>query len=458
MTKTSGINIREISLEVLIKVLEEGEYSSAVLQKVLTTYQYLEKQERAFLSRLCEGTIERALELDYIINQFSKVKVKKMKPVIRNILRMGVYQMKYMEQVPDSAACNEAVKLAQKKGFHNLKGFVNGVLRNIGRNMDHISYPSMEKQPKEYLSVTYSTPAWIVEKWIVDYGFDITKKMLEASMEEKPTSIRCNTKKISVEQLKAKLEAEGVTVEDGNYVDTALSITDYNYLNKLESFQNGYFTVQDESSMMVALAAGVDKGDTVVDVCAAPGGKSLHVAELLVDSGLVSARDLTERKVNLIEENIKRLGFTNVQAKAQDALCLDEEFVEKADVVIADLPCSGLGVIGKKTDIKYKATEQGLKDLEKLQRDILKVVTSYVKPGGILIYSTCTVNPRENEENAIWFQENFPFELESLDAFLPETVQNENTKKGYIQFFPGIHKTDGFFLARFRKSSHTCEL
>lgn len=451
MTKTLGMNIREISLEVLIKVLEEEQYSSVVLQKVLITYQYLEKQERAFLSRLCEGTIERMLELDYIINQFSKVKVKKMKPVIRNILRMGVYQMKYMEQVPDRAACNEAVKLAQKKGFHNLKGFVNGVLRNIGRNMDKISYPSIEKQPKEYLSVTYSIPEWIVEKWILDYGFDTTKKMLEASMEEKPTSIRCNTRKISVEELKGKLKAEGVTVEAGNYVNTALCIRDYNYLKKLESFKSGYFTVQDESSMMVALAAGVNKDDMVVDVCAAPGGKSIHIAELLGDKGQVSARDLTERKVSLIEENIQRLGFTNIKAKVWDALCLDKEFVEKADVVIADLPCSGLGVIGKKTDIKYKVTKQGLEDLKMLQRHILKVVSSYVKLGGTLIYSTCTVNPKENEENAIWFQENFPFELESLDEFLPDIVKNENTKKGYIQFFPGIHKTDGFFLARFRK-------
>lgn len=168
--ETSKVNIRELSLEVLLKVLEEDEYSSAVIGQVLTVYQYLEKQERAFFTRLCEGTIERALELDYILNQFSKVKVKKMKPVIRNILRMGVYQLKYMEQVPDSAACNEAVKLAQRKGFHNLKGFVNGVLRNIGRNLDKISYPSREEKPILYLSIRYSMPEWIVKRWITQYG------------------------------------------------------------------------------------------------------------------------------------------------------------------------------------------------------------------------------------------------------------------------------------------------
>lgn len=453
MTKvsTEKINIRELALETLIKVLEEGELSSAVIQNTLKVYQYLDKKERAFYTRLCEGTIERVLELDYIINQFSKVKIKKMKPVIRNILRMGVYQMKYMEQVPDRAACNEAVKLAQRKGFHTLKSFVNGVLRNIGRNMDTISYPSVQKEPVAALSIAYSMPEWIVNMWIEAYGLERTEGMLKASFLDRQTTVRCNLQNASIKDTVALLEKEGVKVQAGDYVDTALKISGYNYLGGLSAFSKGYITVQDESSMMVAYAAGVKKDDLVLDICAAPGGKSLHIADMLGGTGMISARDLTGQKVERINENISRIGISNINTKVWDARELDEEFVEKADVVIADLPCSGLGVIGKKNDIKYKIKPEGMEELVKLQREIFKVAVQYVKPGGTLIYSTCTVNKKENEENVAFFLENSSLELESLVPYLPEKVQNPQAEKGYIQFFPGEVNMDGFFIARFRK-------
>lgn len=451
MTDKSKINVREISLEVLIKVLEDGEYSSAVIGQILQIYQHLEKQDRAFLTRLCEGTIERMIELDYILNQFSKVKVKKMKPVIRNILRMGVYQLLYMEQVPASAACNEAVKLAQKKGFHNLKGFVNGVLRSIERKKDTLSYPKKEEQPFLYLSLKYSTPEWIVKMWTKQYGMEITEKMLEASFSEKPTTIRCNLSKCSMDELTAMLKEEEVHVDKAAYVDSALWISSYNYLQKLNSFKSGYFTVQDESSMLVSLAADIKKGDLIVDVCAAPGGKSMHAADLLNGTGKVSSRDLTPMKVEKIMENVQRLGYTNVEPKIWDATEVDEEWVGKADVVIADLPCSGLGVIGKKNDIKYKASEEGIKELAALQKEILSVVSTYVKPGGTLIYSTCTVNHQENEENVDWIEKNLGLELQSLNPYIPKKLQGDTTKQGYLQLFPGIHQTDGFFLARFQR-------
>lgn len=451
MTDTSKVNVRALALEVLLKVLEEGEYSSGAIQNVLRTYQYLDKNQRAFFTRLCEGTIERALELDYIIEQHSTVKVNKMKPVIRNLLRMGVYQLKYMEHVPVSAACNEAVKLAQKKGFFKLKGFVNGVLRNISRNLGEISYPCKEKQPIQYLSVTYSMPMWIVEKWVSEYGMDTTELMLKASMDEKATSIRCNTQKNSVKQLKETLEKEGVTVSEGKYIKEALYIKNYNYLGALQSFRQGLFTVQDESSMFVGMVSGIEKGNMVLDVCSAPGGKTFHAAQLLKGTGLVSARDVSQRKIDLVNENKQRLCFENVETKVWDATILDEDYVGKADVLIADLPCSGLGVIGKKNDIKYKMKEESLQELVLLQREILKVVTHYIKKGGTMIFSTCTVNLQENQENVRWIEENTSLVLESIDSYLPEELHNEDTKKGYLQLIPGIHGTDGFFLARFRK-------
>lgn len=451
MTSGQSVNTRELALQILLKVLEEGEYTSAVIPMVLKNYQYLEKKERAFLTRLCEGTIERTIELDYILNQFSKVKTKKMKPVIRNILRMAVYQMKYMDQVPDRATCNEAVKLVRKKGFSGLSGFVNGVLRNISRNMESITYPSEKKEAVKYLSVCFSMPEWIVEMWIADYGYETTKAMLEASLEEKYVSIRCNTQKASMEELKNSLECDGITVLQGNYVDTALQISGYDYLEGMEAFQDGWFTVQDESSMLVSLVAGIKENDNIVDVCAAPGGKSLHAANLLKGTGKISARDLTELKVLRINENFKRLGINNIETKVWDARVLDEEQVETADIVFADLPCSGLGVIGKKNDIKYKVSKEAIEDLAQLQREILTVVKKYVKPGGVLIYSTCTVSKKENEENMRWFEQQPEFSLESIEEYLPEALRNEQTKEGYLQVVPGKVKMDGFFLAKFRR-------
>lgn len=431
---TKEINERELALAVLLEI-EKGEKSHLVLRSVLEKYQYLTKQERAFLTRVTEGTVERRLGLDYIINQYSKVKVNKMKPVIRNLLRLAVYQMKYMDNVPNSAACNESVKLAVKKGFGSLRGFVNGVLRNIARNLDNIEYPKKE-QTVAYLSVTYSMPEWIVKMWVSDYGKEKTEEILQNFYIERPTTIRVNENQISKTELIEKLEKEGVKVETHPFLQSALLISDYDYLGTLDSFCMGDFQVQDAASIQVAESADIKEGDYIIDVCAAPGGKALHAAQLLNGTGFVEARDLTEYKVSLIQENIWRMGFTNIEAVQQDATVFDEASEAKADVVIADLPCSGLGVLAKKTDLKYKMTPETEKEVADLQRQILKTVHRYVKPGGTLIYSTCTICRAENEENTKWFVENYPeFEL-----------------KWEKQIFPG-RETDGFYIAKFSRRS-----
>ncbi len=455
MTKSAKeektINIRELVLGILMEVLEQDNYSNVVIHNTLMKYQYLEKQDRAFLSRLSEGCVERCIQLDYIIDSFSKVKVKKMKAPIRNILRMGVYQILYMNQVPDSAACNESVKLAQRKGFVSLKGFVNGVLRNVSRNKESLVFPDKQKEPKKYLEVMYSCPEWIVDLWLKEYSLEEVEEALKRFMEAKTTTIRCNTGRLTVDELKEKLVEEGITVEAGEYLPYALKIKDYNYLNRVAAFREGLFQVQDESSMLIAQAAGIKENDVIIDVCAAPGGKTTHCAELLKETGNVISRDLTEYKVALIEENVERLGLSNVTAQVQDALELCKDDIGKADIVIADLPCSGLGVIGKKADIKYKTKPEDVESLGKLQREILAVVSQYVKPGGVLIYSTCTVNAVENLDNRNWILDNLDFEAESLDDYLPEALHEDTTKDGYLQLFPGKHKCDGFFVSRFRK-------
>ena len=448
---TKGTDIRELALGVLLEVSAGQEYSHIALRNVLDKYQYLEKQERAFLTRLVEGTLERRIELDYIIDQFSSVKVKKQKPVIREILRMSVYQLRYMDSVPDSAVCNEAVKLAQKKGFRQLKGFVNGVLRNIARNLDGVKLPP-EKEEASYLSVRYSMPEWLVKEWLGIYGREVTEKMLAAFYEKEPLTIRVNRNRITPEELQKRLEERNIRVKAAPYIEGALQIEGFDYLAGLEEFQEGLFQVQDVSSMLAVEAAGVKAGDYCIDVCAAPGGKSLYLAEKAGAEGHVDARDLTDYKAGLIRENAERLGSANVTVEVKDACVFDESSREKADVLLADLPCSGLGVLAKKTDVKYRMSKEQQQELQALQRKILGTVEAYVKPGGTLVYSTCTINQGENEENVRWFLEHFPYEAAPLNDCLPEELHSETTEKGYLQLLPGVRTWDGFFIAKFRKN------
>lgn len=447
---TKAVNERELVLGILLEITKNGEHEHIILRNTLSKYQYLEKRERAFITRVVEGTLEHMIEIDYIINQFSKVKVNKMKPVIRTIIRSAVYQILYMDSVPNSAVCNEAVKLAAKRGFVNLKGFVNGVLRNIDRNVSNIQYPGRENM-LEYMSIKYSMPMWILEKWQKSYDLETMEKMLQGFLEEKGTTIRCNLHRISKEELIQKLREEQVTVKEHPYLDYALEISGYDYLGDLESFEDGDFQVQDLSSMLVAEVAEPKEGDSVIDVCAAPGGKSLHIADKLRGTGHVEARDLTDYKVELIWDNIERAQVENMEAVKQDALVFDEASEEKAEIVIADLPCSGLGVIGKKADIKYNMTEPLQEELEKLQREILSVVHRYVKPGGTLVYSTCTINEGENIENVRWFLRQYPeFEQVSVESVLCDALKG-SVKDGCLQLLPGIHESDGFFIAKFHK-------
>ena len=433
----ASVNERELVLDMLLQITRDGEYSHIVIKNVLDKYQYLDKRERAFITRVVNGTLERMIEIDYIINLFSKVKVNKMKPLIRTILRSSVYQMKYMDSVPDSAICNEAVKLAGKRGFVNLKGFVNGVLRNISRNLDKINYPD-EKDKVSYLSVKYSLPEWLVKQWLNVYDEETVKTIGSAFLEEKPLTVRFNERKIKKEDLVGILKKEGVTVGEVPEIPCALYLSGYEHLSALPSFCEGLNHLQHLSSMQEALWSGVKEGDKVLDLCAAPGGKSIHIAELLNGTGHVEARDLTEYKVDLLRDNIERSGLTNIEAVCQDATVYDPDKKKSADIVIADLPCSGLGVLGKKPDLRYKMNEKTEADLVELQRKILSVVKDYVKPDGKLLYSTCTIHREENEGNVEWFLKEYPeFEL----------VKDK-------QMIPGKDTGDGFYIAIIKRVNH----
>ena len=444
-------NIREIILDILLAILRDGVYSQHAIHTALEKYQFLIKRDRAFITRVAEGTVERLIELDYIIDSYSQVPVANMKPVIANILRSAVYQIRFMQAVPDASAVNEAVKLAQSRGFYNLKGFVNGVLRSVSRHPEKAPYPDREKDLAAFLTIAYSTPRWIVESWLAVYGDYVTEKMLAALMEPRPTTIRLKTDGISKSEILESLRGQGAYVKPAGCLPYAYNVADYSFLPSLEAFRKGWIYPQDLGSMLVVEIADPAEGSTVIDICAAPGGKSLHAADKMKGTGSVEARDLSPEKVALIEENVARTGLLNVHPKVADALVYDPESEGRADLVICDLPCSGLGVIGRKPDIKYRVTAERVAELAQLQRKILHNAASYVKPGGVLIYSTCTVSAPENQENVRWFLENYSFRPESLDPYLPKELQSLSTKDGAIQLLPGIHPTDGFFIARFRR-------
>lgn len=447
---TNTPDLREIALDMLIEICEKNQFSHLVIRKNLAKYTSIEKTSRSFITRLTEGTIENLIKIDYILNLYSKTKVHKMKPLIRNLLRLSVYQILYMDNVPDRAACNEAVNLAVKRGFVNLKGYVNGVLRTVARNAGSIPFPV---NGTEALSVKYSMPEWIVDLWTKQYGEEKTMQILEGFSAQNSLSVRCNLSLADKEEILAMLENQKIKVTENPYLKDALFLEEYDYPEKIEAFSQGLIQIQDISSILAGYAADVQPQDKVLDLCAAPGGKSLHAADRLHGTGCVISRDISEYKINLIRENIERSGFKNINTEVRDAAIFDEESVSSADVVIADLPCSGLGVLAKKSDLRYKIKKESISSLVELQQKILKNAAFYVKPGKILVYSTCTVNKEENEENVKWFLDNFPFSLESLDGLIPEDFLKDNHSRGMLQLFPGEFGNDGFFIARFRRKT-----
>ena len=428
------------------------EYSHIMIRNVLDKYNYIDGRDKAFIKRVTEGTIEWKLRIDYILNAYSKTTVRKMKPLIRSLLRMSVYQIVWMDSVPDSAVCNEAVKLAQAHKFHNLKGFVNGVLRTIAREKDHIVYPDSSDKTR-YFSVMYSMPEWIVKMWQKEYDDTTLETMLSTLIEGNPVTIRMDETlpQDETEQCIRNRQKNGIIVNRHPYLPYAYTVENTEGIGNIPEFVEGKFTVQDVSSMLVMQTAGIKEGNRILDVCAAPGGKAVHAACKLKGTGHVLARDLSEYKTELIEENIDRFGYENIDIQVWDATVLDESLIGTADVVIADLPCSGLGIMGRKSDIKYRVTEESLVSLVPLQKKILETVWQYVKPNGTLMYSTCTIHRAENEAMVEWITKNLPLELVSLEDYLPEELYSETTKRGYIQLLPGVHKTDGFFIAKFRK-------
>ncbi len=437
---SSEADSREIALEILDSVFEKKNFLHIELRRAFAAHPTLDKTQKAFIKRVCQGTTERLTTIDAVIDSFSKVKVKKQKPFIRTLLRMSVYQIMYMDSVPDSAAVNEAVKLAKKHAFNQLSGFVNGVLRSVARKYKELELPE---------NVKFSSPKWLYELFKNQYP-DSFRDVFEAflSHADKGTVIRLNRSRLEDEdKFVRELNAEPVCKELSLY-----RLTDIEGVESVKGFKEGLFSIQDPAATLAVHLGGVKQGSICLDMCAAPGGKTIQLADELKGTGHVISRDISEAKLPLIEAEVKRCGFNNIIVQAADASHFNEADVDKYDIVLADVPCSGLGVIGTKPDIKINVTPEGLESLAELQKRILECAVRYVKSGGTLIYSTCTLNRAENEDMVRWILEKNPgFERVDIGNRIPREFKKFYVSTGEICVLPKIGLCEGFFVAVLRR-------
>jgi len=447
MKKTDSA--RDAAVKTIYRVLREGGYSNIAVKQELDEGS-LGRLDKALVTEIVNGTLRNLTRIDWIKSQF--VKKNNIDPWIEDILRCGIYQIVFLDRVPDSAVCNESAELARSHGHEGTVKFVNGVLRNVSRNKDKLVYPDRDKEYVKYLSVFYSHPQWMVRKWIRDYGNVFTEELLKANNEVPPFTIRCNRLKNDRQELMHILAGEGIECSEGRLNPEAISIRGTSAIEGKPSFQKGYYQVQDESSMLVAHVVDPRPGEKVLDICSAPGGKTTHMAELMDNKGVVVARDIHPHKLKLVEENCRRLGITNVRTELYNARELDKDSVGQFDRVLLDAPCSGLGVIRRKPDLRWKKEPDNFEELSALQKEMLGLASRYVKPGGFLIYSTCTINKTENINVVKDFLANNPdFQLVSLKGLIPDGLIEKKAEDGLLELFPNTQGTDGFFIAKIEK-------
>lgn len=444
-------NIREVAYNTLLDY-EKNKTSYVHVKEVLDKLSYLDKTDRGFLQRLIEGVIERKITIDYILNQYSKVPVNKQKPPIRVILRLGVYQIMYMDSVPDYSAVNECVKLARNHKFSNLSGVVNAVLRTISKEKNAIIWPDKKADVIEYLSVKYSCPLWITQMLVREQGEENAEFVLMNSVSIRPLTARVNLSKTSMEDVIEKCKNDPLVTKASvsNLLDNVVVFDKVDSVSEIEVVREGLVCVQDISSVLTGVLAGIKKKDTVLDVCASPGGKSLGAADIATEGQVISC-DLSEKKTARIQENVNRCGFANVKVTEKDATVHYEEFDEIADVIITDVPCSGLGVMGRKNDIKYNLCPEQIDELASLSKRILRNVSQYLKKGGTLMFSTCTVSNRENVEMVKFIREELGLTSVPIYDILPDALKCESALEGYIQLYGKDGLSDGFFIAKFKK-------
>jgi len=440
--------VRDVVVEILLSIEKNQAYSNLLLNKMIEKNN-LSGKDVALLTEIVYGTIQRRDAIDYFLEPFL-TKKKKIEQWVIVLLRMSVYQMVYLDRIPERAILFEAVEIAKKRGHKGIASMVNGVLRSIQRE----GIPSFDQitDPIKRLALETSHPHWLVKRWSEQFGFEEAKKICEVNLQPPEQTARVNGSKITVDDAIKMLEEEGIAASKGVISQDAIKIIKGNVAHS-KTFKQGFITIQDESSMLVARSLGVELGDQVLDSCAAPGGKTTHIAELLQNTGSVISLDLHDHKINLIKTQISRLGLENVTTRALDSRKASDVFEKESfDKILVDAPCSGLGVIRRKPDIKYTKRYEDVKSLQATQLSILQAVAPLLKKGGALVYSTCTIDQDENNHVVAEFLRlNKEFEINSkLDELLPEKVR-PLVKTGMLQILPHHFGTDGFFIASLRK-------
>ena len=434
-----------------IKILNRIERTDSYLDKLLDAElrsKEIADVDKSLLAELVHGVVRWQGRLDWVLNGFTHGNFMKSEVNVRNALRVGLYQILFLNHVPQYAAVNEAVNFIKRIRGDKFAGLVNAVLRNIIRTLDGIHYPNPEEDPVQYYAVYYSHPIWLVKRWMDRFGKEELEKLLIANNGIPELTLRVNKIKIGTGEFLSLLEKQGVSFQGSSFIDYFIKVKSLSGISQMNIFQNGYFTVQDESAALPVLLLDPKPGDRVIDMCAAPGGKTTFIAELMQNKGEIIAVDKYGSKLNLIKLSCERLGITNVQLREADS---SEMEIDPADRVLVDASCSGFGALRKKPDIKWKRELEDILRLAEHQMNLLENGARLCKPGGVLVYSTCTTEPEENSMVIASFLRNHPeFSLEDASVFVSKTVV---TAEGYIETFPHRHHIDGSFAARLLKST-----
>jgi len=447
------LSARRIALEILYKIEAKNAYSRVALDSALSSHE-LSKEDRALVTELVYGVIRHLNTLDWVLNTYSfKRKIEEFSPYVRNILRLGAYQLMYLDRIPAYAAINEAVEISKEFEHSGIVSLVNALLRAVSDNMEDIVYPDPQKNLSQYLSIKYSHPQWLITRWLSRFGEKETIQLCEVNNQAPPLSIRANTLKNTREELihnLEELEEEDLKVEVSSVAPGGLKIRDFVSLTQLESFRKGLFTVQGESSQLISYIVAPEPGETVLDACAAPGGKTTHMAELMKNTGLIIALDIRKPRLEMIRENCMRLGVTNVKMELLDATKVSSVYSKKFDRCLVDAPCSSLGIIQSQPEVRWNRDyREALVKMPQLQSAILNDVSLCVKPKGVLVYAVCSFEPEEGEKIIEKLLKERPlFHLESVKPYLPVSKEELVDEKGFLKIYPHHHHMDGMFACR----------
>lgn len=442
---------RQTALFVLQEAESKKTFIDLALKAALQKYE-LSVRDRALVSQLCCGVMRYLLTLDWLIEKITGRKASKIDPWTRNILRLSFYQLVYLEKIPASAVCFEGVELAKKFSHRGAAKFVNGVLRGYLRKKNEIAFPDIRENALEYLSLKYSFPIWMVKRWIELLGIEEGEKYISSLNMIAPLIIRTNTLKTNRDELEKILQKEGLIVKKG-FLPESLILKNGKSPADLGSFKKGFFQVQSESSMLVSHLLDPQPGETILDSCSAPGGKTTHLAQLMDNRGKIFGCDIYPHKLKLVGKNARRLGITIIEPLLSDSRRLPDDFKGLMNRALVDAPCSGLGVVRRKPDLKWKRKPEDFQVLSEIQLDLLQEAAKTLKPFGVLVYSVCTNEPEETRKVFNKFLKNNPeFSSCDLTPYLPEALKDISTApEGFINLLPSRHNLDGFFIARWEK-------